>query len=331
MNLLFLIIVFFISFLPIVFWAYIFSYIDEKLASRRRFFYGIIAGIISVIPLLWIEKISSSFPSVKIFEKILSFGAWKISLIFLLTLTVLLIFFSFSSWFLNIRSETKEKTELFWKNIFGFSLFSLFLLIFFILLQNFFSLFPNINIATNAVSFQDISFYSLKLVIFYYCIIGFIEEGSKHFHFLGSGIWKITNPKELVLISIFVALGFSFIENILYLNIIYGNTWWSWELVKTYFFRSSFSLMLHVLCSSVLSYLFSKVWILNKWIINWYFIKTFLIGITLSIWLHAFFDIALSFWLSIFIFIYFIGGYLYVSSIFYRDEKKLLNHPEEIG
>lgn len=321
----------FISFIPIVFWAYIFSYIDENIATRKRFFYGILAGILSVIPLLWIEKVVSYFPSFNIFQEVASLNIWIENIFLIFLFLILILVFAISSWFLNLWEWKKEKIELLLKNIFGFSIFSLLLVLFFILLEKLFSFFPNINIESSGVSFQDISFNSLQLVIFYYCIIGFIEEWSKHFHFLWSGILKSKNPKDLVLISIFVALGFSFIENILYLKHIYENTWWSQELIRTYFFRSSFSLMLHVLCSSVLSYLFSRVWIQNTKSMNWYFIKIFLTGIVLSVWLHAFFDIALSFWLSIFIFFYFVWGYLYVSSIFYKEEKNDFKDPDVIG
>jgi len=50
------------------------------------------------------------------------------------------------------------------------------------------------------------SFNTIKLLIFYYLLIGIIEEIAKHFNFLSTGILGIKNEKQLVLYSLFVAL-----------------------------------------------------------------------------------------------------------------------------
>lgn len=46
-----------ISFLPILLWGYIFSYLDSSPLGARRFGLGIIAGALSVVPVLFMSDI----------------------------------------------------------------------------------------------------------------------------------------------------------------------------------------------------------------------------------------------------------------------------------
>lgn len=46
-----------ISFLPILLWGYIFSYLDNSPLGARRFGLGIIAGVLSVVPVLFMGDI----------------------------------------------------------------------------------------------------------------------------------------------------------------------------------------------------------------------------------------------------------------------------------
>jgi hypothetical protein len=172
----------------------------------------------------------------------------------------------------------------------------------------------------NEIIFWDIVFNSFRLVIFYYLLVAFIEEASKHFNFLQSSILYIDSVKTGVLYAIFIALWFSFIENILYLYSYYTQYAFGSETLKLYFFRSTFSVMVHVLCSSVLAYYFSKAFIAyREKDLSFAYIRIFFKGLILSILLHLIFDITLTLGFSFIIFLYFIGGYLYVSSIFYRE------------
>jgi len=70
---------------------------------------------------------------------------------------------------------------------------------------------------SGGVVFGDVIFNSFKLIVFYYLLVAFIEEASKHFNFLQSSVLQIKSIKDGVLYAIFVALGFSLIENMLYL------------------------------------------------------------------------------------------------------------------
>lgn len=52
-----LILIAIITFLPILLWGYIFSYLDNSPLGARRFGLGIIAGAISVVPVLFMKEI----------------------------------------------------------------------------------------------------------------------------------------------------------------------------------------------------------------------------------------------------------------------------------
>jgi RsiW-degrading membrane proteinase PrsW (M82 family) len=115
-------------------------------------------------------------------------------------------------------------------------------------------------------------------------------------------------------------LGFSFVENLLYLWSYYGAHGASFDLVKLYFFRSAFSIVVHILCSSVIAYYFSKALILYRdKDLSFSYLKIFSVGLVVSIVLHLVFDVALTLGFVFVIFLYFVGGYLYVSSIFYKE------------
>ena len=168
--------------------------------------------------------------------------------------------------------------------------------------------------------FGDIAFNSLKLIIFYYLLVAFIEESSKHFNFLQSSIFHIDSIKTWVLYALFVALWFSLIENMLYLYNLYIQKGLWWELLKLFFFRSTFAVIVHVLCSSVVAYYFSKALILyREKDLSFPYLKIFSFGLVIGVLLHMFFNVAMDLGFSSVMFLYFIGWYLYVSSIFYKE------------
>ena len=310
-----------ISFFPIVIWAYIFSYIDDNPLNKKRFIVGVIWWSLSVIPILYLDKLLEifNFQYINIFYYISqvkwlfsSFEFWVSLSLFLL----IIVLFSFILWW--FFHKFKGIFKIYFKNILVFLSFIFFLsLIVFI----FTILFSNIDLPiSEPVYFWNIIFNSLKLIIFYYLIVAFIEETSKHFNFLQSSVLQINTIKEGVLYAIFVALWFSLIENMLYLYNYYIVYWITWELLQIYFFRSLFSVIVHILSSAVVAYYFSKALLLyREKDLSLPYLKIFSFWLLISILLHLFFDVALTLWFSIVMFLYFIWGYLYVSSIFYRE------------
>jgi len=319
-NIFYILLISLVSLIPIVMWGYIFSYIDSSQLSRKRFVVGLIWWAISVIPILFLDRLLESpwFSFLNIFEKITKVS----SLIWALEFNFSLIIFIFIiAWlaFMAISWTTKSKKMLsiYVKNIAIFSMFIAGLSLFIFLFSLIWVGSSNIQNGTN---FWSIAFNTVKLIIFYYILIAFIEEASKHFNFLQSSVLHIKNIQQGVLYAIFVALWFSFIENILYFYTQYSQTGLSSELASTYFYRSIFSVMVHVLCSSVVWYSFSRVYLEFRCLkFNLKYFQTFFLWLFIGVLLHVIFDVSLTFGLSFMIMVYFIWGYLYVSSIFYKE------------
>ncbi len=310
------------SFIPILLWWYSFSYLDNSKLNKKRFIFWIMSGVLSVFPILYMDKRNNIF-NIWVFNisKYLSW-IWTLKLFFpfffsILAFVFLFFFFSLILWFILKVNIFEYKKVI--KNILIICFFSFLIVLFFYLINYFFQRFPKLNFTIlEATKFWDISLNSLKLVIFYYLIVWVLEEISKYFNFSWQ-IIKNISVKEGVLYSIFIALGFSFIENILYLYNLFSIYNLSFDFLKIYFFRSIFSVILHVFCSSLLAYSFIKALsYYNEWNIFKY-IKLFLYGLILSVFLHFFFDLCLTLGFSFIIIIYLIVWYLYVTSIFYKD------------
>ncbi|MDD4151466.1 MAG: PrsW family glutamic-type intramembrane protease [Candidatus Gracilibacteria bacterium] len=329
MGILYTFIIMMISLLPILLWAYIFSYFDNSENNRIRFFLGIGAGIFSVIPILYFGDLIDflSFPFLNVFSYIHNISSFSSSLLFFLSILLFsssLLFLSIFAGIISFYKKIKFKNLmiLYFKNFIFFCLFLLLSSISIYILNYLFNLIPffYLNRENLGINFGEIAFSSLKLIIFYYILVGIIEELSKYLGFFSSSYIYINSVKTGVLYGVFVALGFSLAENILYLQNIFDTNGFSGKLITTYFFRSIFSVMLHVLCSFVVSYYFSKALIKYRGLnLKFPYIKTFFFGLLVSIILHTFFDVALTFGLTFFIFLYFIGGYFYITNIFYKD------------
>jgi len=272
MNVVFFILLALISFFPILIWAYSFAYIDQNPLNKKRFLVGIFWWILSVFPILYMWNIINFLDSkyLNIFYFLSQIKGFISSLEF---------------WF----SRSSITAVNFLLNfILGFFDFQI----------------------QNSSSFWWIIFDTFRLIIFYYLIVSFIEEASKHFNFLQSSIFSLENVKSWVENAIFVALWFSFVENILYLYNFYEKFWLNFWLVKIYFFRSIFSVIVHVLCSSIVAFYFSKAYISykEKWLIFPYF-KIFFFGFFFAVLLHLIFDISIVFGINIVLFLYFIWWY----------------------
>lgn len=315
------IVLFFISFFPIVIWAYIFSYIDDNPLNKKRFFFWLISWAISVIPILYMDKILEilNVKFLNIFYYISQIWDLFSSIKFgfsLIMFFIIIVWVSFILW--GFIYLFKRNIHIYLRNVFIFIIFIIILSFIVYLFNIWFSPF---DFEISAwLKFWELLFNSLKLIIFYYLLVAFIEETSKHFNFLQSSVFYITSIKTWVLYAIFIALWFGLVENILYLNANYQEYWITFELLKIYFFRSVFSLIVHILCSSVVWYYFTKAYILYRdHDLSFPYLKIFSFWILLSILLHLIFDVSLTLWFSFIMFIYFIWGYLYVSSIFYRE------------
>ena len=319
-NIISIILITFISLIPIVIWWYIFSYIDNSSLSRKRFSVWLIWWAISVIPILFLDKIleSPEFSFLNIFEKIINNNTITWLLSFSLSLILFLFIIAWIAFIaVSWTNRSKEILKIYIKNIIYFSGFIWLLsILVFIFAKSWIWAWE----IKNSQNFWELIFDTFKLIIFYYLLVAFIEEASKHFNFLQSSVLNIKTVQNWVLYTIFVALWFALIENILYLYSNFQNNWLSMELASTYFHRSIFSVMVHVLCSSIVWYSFSKAYIESGFSkLNIRHLKTFFWWLSLWILLHLIFDVSLTLNFSFMIMIYFIWGYLYISSIFYKE------------
>ncbi len=306
-----------ISFLPIVFWAYIFSSLKEEKLNKQRFFVGILAWIISVVPILYFEQIINflKFNFVNFFEKLNYISSFSTTFNFFYSVLFFIIFIIFISYLIWLLFSKKNIFTIFLKSFFLVVLFIFFISFSFYFIDLFAIKFDFLNKTFSKwISFWNTIFNTIKLIIFYYVLIAFIEEISKHFNFIWVSAFSIKKVSDWVLYAIFIALWFSFVENILYLYNLYKISGLGFVLVKTYFFRSIFSIILHIISSVVLAYFFSKYFLLKN---KFSYLKYFLYWFWISIFLHFFFDFSLTMWFSFVIFLYFVFSYLYISYIFY--------------
>ncbi len=312
-----------ISFFPMVIWAYIFSYVDDNPLHKKRFFVWMFGWALAVLPLLYIEKIIDflGIQYLNVFYYVSEIGTFfsSLEIAFSLILVLWLIVSISLIYGLLILRIDKNILWIYIKNIwvFGLLIFGASFLLYAVnTLLWWFEI-----LIDSGIKFESIVFESFKLVVFYYFIVAFIEESSKHFNFLQSSIREIDTPQKWVLYGIFIALGFACIENMLYLYNFYVQYGVSGEILQIYFFRSVFSVMVHVLCSSVVAYFFSRALIhYGQSHLKIWYLKVFITGLIFSIALHLIFDVALTLGFSLILFIYFIGWYLYVSSLFYLDD-----------
>lgn len=321
-----------IVFVPIAFWGYLFTYYDNSELNRKRFFSGILAWAISVLPILYLEQIidSTQIKALNIFAAIYNINdIWSTFWLFT-SLNAFLIISALWTIFIGLFFFwrcIKQTYKLYFKNLVWFLTFALLASIVVFIVSKFFDLAPsfNLSIPWTPVAFKDMVFNSLKLVLFYYLLVWLIEEASKHFNFLQSSLTSINNVKEWVLYSIYIALWFAFVENIVYLVEVYKTTGIWTEAVTTFIFRSIFSVMVHVTCSTIVSYYFCLGLIKYRHEqTSLKFIKYFVYWISISVLAHAIYDIFLTLGFTLIIFIYFIGGYLYVTRIFFDKRRARL-------
>lgn len=328
MEIIYTLLIIVISFLPILLWAYVFSFFDNSRLSRTRFVFWLWAWVVSVIPILyfWDFINSLSLPFLNVFSALHNISSISSSFFFFASILSFFSFLLVLSLFAGLISFYKQIS---FKNLFVLYLKNLFYIASFLalsstviyVLNTLFSQIPFFSSSRDLwVNFWDIAFSSLKLIIFYYILVWIIEELSKYLWFFSSSFLYIKTVRAWVLYAVFVALGFSLAENILYFKNIFDDVWFSGQLVITYFSRSIFSVILHVLCSFVVAYYFSQALIKYRSLdIKFPYIKVFFFWLFIAIILHMIFDIALTFGFTGFIFIYLIGAYFYITWIFYKE------------
>jgi RsiW-degrading membrane proteinase PrsW (M82 family) len=119
----------------------------------------------------------------------------------------------------------------------------------------------------------------------------FLEEGSKHIITAGTLPDKPIGQQDLILVSIFCALGFVWIENIVYLFTSWNEHSWN-DFAVQWSLRSIFSLATHIFSVSICAYFWSRALSYRVWVSR--YILVFCGGFILAIVSHSIYNFALS-------------------------------------
>lgn len=291
--------------LPLLFWMYVFSNFKHLGVSRKQFLFGIWAWALATLPLVYdnmfivwkrIEEIffSLSFIGESFFGMSL---VWNMGIFFLI-ISVL------SLWIWKIllsKVETRKYVISFLGLICILGVCSMFIYIM--------SLFDG-DIG-NDITIESGSFVFVGVIWIssYYIVISLLEEGMKYISNLStfSSENTLSFPSMLANWAV-IALGFAFFENILYSYSYIAVNGVESELLQIIFFRSLFTVALHVLCAMLISGGFYMLLVLR-----WKYDKAYLLFFLftfIAIISHAFFDIALTFWYVGVVFFYLFMLYL---------------------
>ena len=302
--------------MPLMFWMYIFTNLFPYSVSRLQFIGGIFVGIISSIPLvfhgqtfLWriLENIFFALSQWWFF--------WILQNFALLFLCIFWLYFSVSYVFQNARVR--------FLRTFFFSILTLILaLIFGIWIMLFLQyLFPGVSSGAWVWFWNTISFISVGWIFAYYMVVSLLEEGNKYIaglSFSGKSDYFLMMQKYLSLTAC-IALGFAFFENILYAYFYVQSSWIQGSLISLVFFRSIFTVILHLMSSLLFALGFwyiiwnmaHKIWKQNIWkraIYSFIFVSLWVVS-------HVIFDSVLSFGYMAFLIFYIFFMYVLISYI----------------
>lgn len=205
------------------------------------------------------------------------------------------------------------------------------------------------------IGFSNFIILPLSAIITF-MIVGIIEELMKFVSVKVVDDKEFTDIDDSVEFFIIAALGFSFIENILYFYSIWLNQGLN-HLLMPFLFRSSFSTLAHLIFSGILGYYYGIAhfatpilqeeirenrshW--TKWLNKLLSIRKERLfyeehifeGLLISIGLHAIFNIFLEMNLTFLIVPFLLGGYMTLSYLFKKKENhkqygKLLEKPKD--
>ena len=312
-----------ISSIPIVLWGYLFAYMDNRPLSKTRFISGIWGWLLALLPIWYFSRqLPSGISWYEGLTRVLEGTGMLQSTVyvFFFLLVLVCILWGLSYLFGLIFYKARAYMAWYIKSIVILAICGWLISGLWYISSLAFLFFPDWN---RAMSWEVTTplVLSLQWLFLYYLVVGIMEEAAKHFNMIPVLSSPEILKKNIVLYAIFVALGFSWIENMIYAySYILHHGMDQWFLTN-FLYRSIFSVMVHVFASSVIAYYFAAAiagYKKNKNILS--YLKIFLFWFVCGILLHSWFDISLTLWWWIFIVIYFIAGYLYLTSILYREE-----------
>lgn len=293
---------------PVVIWGYVFSYYDGVVFRLHKFVYGGIAGAVSIVPILYAAQIYE-YASFTGFLTVLSrmgsstaevVGAflssfWAPVAIF----SVFLLAFSFTNLF-KLRYTLFRIVGMILGTSIALALFATFLPVF----------------GRGELTIQGNVFVTLSSIILVYVFVAFLEEAMKHISLYGS-ISTLFERKDILLFAVYSALGFVFLENVVYLSGIGEHSGFGTSFFGTLVSRSIVSLLLHVFASLILALGFIKYTKLGGLPAMMAFVQ----GLFGAVFVHALFNVSLTYGKSGIIMLYIFVGYFFFTKVF-LDERQ---------
>ncbi len=264
------IIAFFVALLPVYLWGYWVSKLLDTPWNRRRFLLGMFIGGFSVL-VVWF------FSYITIVQHIYLLAA-SIGFIFIMGLIIFSLIYTgsaFAKWVLHKVAIANIVT---------------------ILLLLMLISYGSVYISGGTV---------ILLSIFSLLISSLIEESSKHLMSIGlmSQDFRFSRS-DIIIFTIFVVLGFIFIENLLYL--IQGDS-----SLLNWIFRSFFSLTAHLLSAVICAYAWWRALTYEPF--SWQYIILFSSGFIVAVMTHLGYNMILEQSNILWLFIYMIVGYIVIT------------------
>lgn len=261
---------FWVALLPVYLWGYAVSYLLDTPWNRRRFILGMIIGGVSV----GMISLFSSITETRILYTLLA------STIFIWVLSTMTFVMIRSG--SNIARIMLQKITLVNMNI--------------IILVLWFSIF-----VSSRVEWWTILMISILPLL----LSALIEESSKHLMSIGlmSQDFRFSRS-DIIIFTLFVVLGFVFIENLLYL--LKGNF-----SLTTWIFRSFFTLVAHLLSAILCAYAWWKALSYAPFSIQ--YISIFALGFIVAVITHLWYNLILGEGSMIGLGLYLLWAYLVVT------------------
>jgi RsiW-degrading membrane proteinase PrsW (M82 family) len=318
MDFIYYIIAFWILVMPLAFWMYIFVSFFENTLSRFQFIVGILLWAVMSLPLLLSEWNSIWLLLEHLFKPI----STNLTLIWIVQMSLIIILFYLILWAMEFASSLyfQEFRKYFISRQVRVWVWSVLLIgIWIAAIVVFKSLFPDFS-DTYSVSLWNYIFSWFGSIVWYYIVVSILEEGSKYIGAL-SYAWKknFETYTSYIILCACIALGFSFFENIIYSYVYLIKNGISATFLEFIFFRSIFSIALHLLSSMIFA---SAFWCIlhplphfKRRHILWF--------IWLWLWAilsHTLFDVALTYNKVGLIILYVFALYIFMSSLTLQDQ-----------
>lgn len=300
---------------PLLLWLYSYQSFPWEYVARRYVVYGMFLWAAMTLPIL-LQWQSFQFLLHTVFSYLY---LWNIFLTFI-WLSVIIIWFHallYSIFFLLLLlRKGVPKASYFIRSacvMIVCSAFILFLYWIFLFLW-----WGQVSLSSGEKIIFWIVYSSFISLVWYYIIVSLLEEFSKYIAHLSQSHRSDYERSFLrfILFSLSLALGFSFFENTLYTYMFSLQHGISPSLIQIAFFRSLFSLSLHLLCALLFSLGMWYFWKYSVWNHYHLFLKRWYFFLLLwSLLAHTFFNLSLSFGYVAVVFLSVFGLYALVAYI----------------